>query len=83
MSDADDTTDGDGMAAEELLDEWEAGGTGLRPKRIQHLRDDIMRHSGVFVPRGLGAIETWLERYQSQVTRKLREETESTEEEGD
>jgi hypothetical protein len=61
------------MTPEELLDEWESGeSNGLRPKRIQVLRDDIEEFTGMSVPRRVSQIEGWAKALQSQITRKLR-----------
>ena len=64
----------------ELLEEWEEGGdTGLRPKRIQAVRGDLMEYTGIAVPHRVGHIESWLPRMKAQITRSLREAAEEAE----
>jgi hypothetical protein len=60
------------MNAQELLDEWESGETGFRPKRVQSLRDELQEYTGQPVPRRLPEIESWLPRMQGTITAKLR-----------
>lgn len=48
------------MSPEELLAEWESGESGLRPARVQVLRDDLT-DAGLDVPRRVPAIEEWLQ----------------------
>jgi len=65
-----------------LVEEWFEDENGLRVRRIQKLRDEIHDATGLVVPRSPAAIETWLLRFQSQVTKKLnkhREEDSDTE----
>lgn len=60
--------------AEELLEEWESGDTnGMRPARIQRLREELQEITGQPIPRRVPAIESWLEAMKPQLTRKLRE----------
>lgn len=61
---------------DELLAEWEDGGTGLRPARLQAVRGDLMQYTGMAVPHRVGDIENWLPRMKAQVTRRLREAAE-------
>jgi hypothetical protein len=69
------------MNLEDLIDEWEGGEeTGVRPKRVQSLREDIYNHTGIMPPRRIGEIESWMGRMKGQVTRKLRQAVESDEE---
>lgn len=64
------------MNAEELYEEWTGGETsGMRPKRIQAVRDDLMRETGITVPRRISDIESWKTRMRGQVTKKLKEAT--------
>lgn len=60
------------MKLQDLLDEWEDGSTGLRPARVQKLREDIEEHTGMVVPRRIPEIENWMQTMKGQVTRKLR-----------
>lgn len=64
------------MNADELREEWEDG--GMRPQRVQSVREDLQDATGLVIPRGLPQIESWLERMRSSgvITRKLREATE-------
>lgn len=60
--------------AQDLLEEWTDGETtGVRPARVQALRDDLMEHTDLYVPRRVPEIENWLQQMKGQVTRKLRE----------
>lgn len=61
---------------DELLAEWEDGGTGLRPARLQAVRGDLMDYTGIAVPHRVGDIENWLPTMKAQVTRRLREAAE-------
>jgi hypothetical protein len=65
--------------ARDLLDEWEEGGTGLRPARAQALRADLMEHTGMYMPHRRTELESYLTRMRSQITRKLREAVEASE----
>jgi len=68
------------MNAEELLEEWEDGeSTGVRPERVKVIRDDLYRVTGMLPPRRVSEIESWLESMKGQVTRKLRNAAETTE----
>lgn len=50
------------MDAKQLYDEWQHGdGPGLRPHRVQAVRDDLEEYAGVEVPRRITEIEQWLE----------------------
>lgn len=60
------------MNDEELYEEWREGETGLRPARIQTLRDELQEATGMYVPRRTPEIESWLDRMQGTVTRKLK-----------
>lgn len=68
------------MDAEDLLSEWTSGdSSGIRPRRIQRIRDDLSEATGMPVPRRIPEIESWLDRMKSQVTRKLQEAAEDVE----
>jgi hypothetical protein len=63
------------MNASELLDEWESGeSTGMRPKRVQALRDDLSEATGQAIPRRISDIEAFLDndQWKGVITRKLR-----------
>lgn len=63
------------MTPEELLEEWTEGEqSGMRPKRVQALRNDLQTHTGQVVPRRISEIEAFLEdkHWRGIVTRKLR-----------
>lgn len=48
------------MNANELLEEWESGEkAGMRPQRIQAVRDDLKKATGLSVPRRISRIEIW------------------------
>lgn len=62
------------MNAEDLHEEWTEGeSTGLRPERIQQVRDELQEYADVWVPRRLSVIEGWLPDYKAQITRGLKE----------
>lgn len=70
------------MKASELLDEWKSGdSSGMRPSRVQQVRDDLIEHTGMGVPRRLPEIESWMERMKGTVTQKLREAADEEEDE--
>lgn len=63
------------MNAQELYEEWMQGEQpGMRPKRVQALRDDLARVTGLPVPRRVPEIEGWLDsmRESGVLTKKLR-----------
>jgi hypothetical protein len=46
------------MTPEELLQEWTQGEqTGMRPARVQAVRDDLMEHTDEYIPRAIPEIE--------------------------
>lgn len=66
---------------EELYDEWTDGETnGMRPKRVQQVRDDLADATGLSIPHRVTAIEGWLStmRQSGVITRKLREAAEAS-----
>lgn len=66
--------------AEALLEEWESGGTtGLRVARVQALRTDLMKHTGIYIPHRRAELEGYMSRMRGQMTRKLREAVEEAE----
>lgn len=67
------------MKPKEILEEWEEGDNGLRPQRIQQVREDLAEATGMHIPRRISVIESYMERMQSQITRKLREAVEDAE----
>lgn len=67
------------MNARDLLDEWEAGTTGLRTARAQALRHELAEHTGMFIPHSRSGLESYMERMKGQITRKLREAAEAEE----
>lgn len=73
------------MTPEELYEEWMADdedeGNGLRPKRVQVIRDDLARITGLPIPRRLPEIENWLDTMQGDVTKKVKEAYEESQEE--
>lgn len=70
--------------AEDLYDEWTDGdSSGVRPARVQVLRDALKHHTDMPIPRGRAEIESWLPRMKGQITRKLKEASGLTEDEAD
>lgn len=74
------------MTPEQLLHEWEADGEddspGMRPKRVQVLRDELMAATGEYIPTRLPQIEAMLTNHPQKrgvITRKLREAVDATE----
>lgn len=67
------------MTPEELLEEWTSGDPGLRPARIQQVRDDLRTYTGLPVPRRVTAIEQWLDANRADVTSLLEEAVETEE----
>lgn len=63
------------MNAEELYTEWTSGEeNGMRPKRVQAVRDDLEEATGLSVPRRVSEIEGWLAAMSRSgvITKKLR-----------
>lgn len=72
------------MNAEELLSEWESGEqNGMRAKRVQRLRDDLIEATGEAIPRRIPELEAFLsdQHWRGVITRKLREAVEGEESE--
>lgn len=70
------------MTPEELHEEWNSGETtGMRPQRIQRVRDDLMEITGMPIPRRIVEIEGWMDAMKGQITRRLNEEIEKTDDE--
>ena len=68
------------MTPEELHEEWSSGEkTGMRPQRIQRVRDDLMDITGIPIPRRIVEIEGWMDAMKGQITRRLNEEVEGVE----
>lgn len=68
---------------QELYEEWTDGeSNGMRPKRVQTLRDDLAEATGMAIPHRASQIEGWLETMTSAgvLTRKLREAAEGSDE---
>jgi len=66
------------MNAQDLYDEWTEGeSTGVRAQRVQVLRGDIQRHTGLAVPHRIPEIESWMPRMKGQITKKLKQAVES------
>lgn len=69
------------MNADELHQEWTSGEqNGMRPKRVQAVRDDLAEATGMSIPRRVAEIEGWLEtmRRSGVITKKLRSATEGS-----
>jgi hypothetical protein len=68
------------MTPEKLLQEWTSGEqTGMRPARVQTLRDDLMDATGQSIPRRIPEIAAFLDnaQWKGTITRKLRDAAES------
>lgn len=64
------------MNAKQLYDEWTSGEkNGMRPKRVQVVRDDLSEAIGMPIPRRISEIEGWLSTMTESgvITRKLRD----------
>jgi len=69
------------MDAEELYSEWTDGEqNGMRPKRVQVLRDDLAEATGMSIPHSVPELEGWMDTMTSSgvLTRKLREAAEGS-----
>ncbi len=72
------------MTPEELHEEWNSGETtGMRPQRVQHIRDDLMDITGIPIPRRIVEIEGWMDAMKGQITRRLNEEVEGTDDDSE
>lgn len=75
------------MNAQDLLDEWESGEqTGMRAKRVQAVREDLMEITDEYVPRRIHEIENMIldhDQRKGVITRKLRDAVEGSDEESD
>jgi hypothetical protein len=62
------------MNAEELWEEWTDGEeNGMRPQRVQQVREDLQEVIGLPIPERVHEIESWLEAMHGAgvITRKL------------
>lgn len=67
--------------ATELYDEWTDGAqNGMRPKRVQTLRDDLAEATGLAIPHRVSEIEGWLDAMSQSgvITRKLEKASEGS-----
>ena len=72
------------MTPEELYTEWTDGEqNGMRPKRVQTLREDLAEATGLVIPHRVPEIEGWLEAMTQSgvITRKLKAAVEDNESE--
>lgn len=72
--------------AKELYDEWTSGEqNGMRPKRVQALRDDFREVLDMAIPARVSQIEGWLDTMKSSgvITRKLKAAAEGSDEEAE
>lgn len=72
------------MNAQDLYDEWTEGEqNGMRPARVQALREEFEEAMGSAVPRRIHEIEAWLEgmNQSGTITKKLRAAAEGDDEE--
>lgn len=68
------------MTPEELLEEWTGGeSSGMRPQRVQDVRDELMEYTGLTFPRRISELEAYTERMKGQITRKLKDAAEEAE----
>lgn len=71
---------------QELYEEWTDGEqNGMRPKRVQALRDDFEAATDLSVPHDLAEIDGWLEGMRSSgaITRKLKRAAEGSDDSGE
>lgn len=70
--------------AQKLLDEWTSGEeSGMRPKRVQLVRDDLMEYTDEYIPRSIPKIEALIlnnPQKKGVITKRLRAAVESDEE---
>lgn len=74
------------MNAEELYEEWTSGeSNGMRPKRVQAVRDDLSAAIELPVPHRVPEIESWLNGMRSSgtITKKLKAAAEPSDEDGE
>ena len=74
------------MKATDLYEEWTSGEqNGMRPKRVQALRDDLSEVLDMAIPARVTQIEGWLETMTSSgvITRKLKAAAEGSDDEED
>lgn len=74
------------MTPEELYAEWTSGEqNGMRPKRVQALRDDFAQITGLSVPYRVSELEGWLDAMKQSgvITRKLKQAAEGSIDEPD
>lgn len=67
---------------QELLEEWQDGETnGMRPRRLQKVREDMVEATGEAIPRRIGDIRGILQdpNWRGVITRKLRDAVEESE----
>ena len=72
--------------AQTLLDEWTEGEqNGMRPARVQAVRDDLSRVTGQSIPRRITDIENFLSNQQLRgvITRKLKRAADGTDDNED
>lgn len=64
------------MTPEELLEEWTEGEPGLRPARVQEVRDELEEYTGLSVPRRQSRLSVWVVAMveTDSVERRLKEE---------
>jgi hypothetical protein len=65
------------MTPEELLEEWTSGeSTGMRPQRVQAVREELAEYTGQAIPRRIPDIAAFLDnpQWKGTITQKLREE---------
>ena len=72
------------MKPTELLEEWTSGEqSGMRPQRVQQLRDDLREHTGLPFPRRIPEIEAYVGRMKGEITKQLKEAASDDDAEGD
>lgn len=72
------------MNAQELYEEWTDGESpGIRPQRAKQVREELAEYTGYPIPRRLPAIEALIEGHKPQISKRLREAAEETDDPAD
>lgn len=72
------------MTPKELLEEWTSGEqSGMRPQRVQEVRNDLMEYTDLYFPRRISEIEPYVDRMKGEVTKRLKAATAKSDDESD
>lgn len=72
------------MKASELLEEWTSGEqSGMRPQRVQRVREDLREYTDLPIPRRIPEIESYVERMKGEITKQLKAAAEDEADESD